>query len=60
MLKYCLKSSNFTECDLDSIDRDKWIEIVPITKSNFDINSLIEFLDALTPNYVCNKINNIG
>lgn len=56
MLKYCLKKGNFTECDLDSISRDKWMDIVPISKNNFDTNSLIEFLDAITPNHICVKL----
>ena len=52
MLKYCRKTENFTQNDFDSMSRETWIEIVPIYKKNFDVISLIDFLDAISPNFV--------
>lgn len=56
MLKYKGKFSNLTEDDFASLTRHKYIEIVPFGKENFDINSLIDFMDAITQSYICIKL----
>ena len=52
MLKYCRKVGNFTQIDLSSMSRETWMEMIPISKNIFDVISLIDFLDAIQPNYV--------
>ena len=56
MLKYQGKFANLTEDDFASLTRHKYIEIVPFGKENFDINSLIDFMDAITQSYICIKL----
>lgn len=58
MLYYRSKDEGlFDERLLDSITHRSWIEILPMSKQNFDIISFIEFIDCLSPEYICTYFN---
>ena len=57
-LLYCPKYGIFNENIKSSMHQYSPIEIIPINKSQFDIFSFIEFVDALSNKYTCSYSSN--
>ena len=59
MLKYRGKYVNITFDDFASLTREKFIEIIPIGKENFDLVTVIDLIDAITKDYICLKLTQV-
>lgn len=57
MLYYRSKDDLFDDSILDSVTHRGWIEILPMSKSEFDLISLIDFMDCLSPDFICTYFN---
>ena len=51
MLKYRGKYVNITFDDFASLTREKFIEIIPIGKENFDLVTVIDLINTITKDY---------